>query len=183
MALEEVFDCETLIAEVENRPELYDFQLKEYSDRNVKEKFWTEVFEAAVTDWSNLSPGERKEKGNTIYFIERKPLFTSKFYVTPACLSLSVCLSVSLYVCMYARIYVCVCMYVSICSRVCLCMLHTVLSSALFELHLHSERADSCYFHEIHDDTDLICGCHSVACVQGAPTHHFSWRPSFCGSY
>ena len=93
-----------------NRPQLYDFQPKEYSDKNIKQTFRTEVCEAVLTGWSNLSHGERKEKDNTIYFIERKTLFTSKFYVASACLSVSVCL------CMF------VCMHVYMCVFVCMCV-------------------------------------------------------------
>ncbi|MPC09979.1 hypothetical protein E2C01_002601 [Portunus trituberculatus] len=45
----ELFDCETLIAQDQKRPGFYDFQLKEYTDKNIKEKLWTEECEAAVT--------------------------------------------------------------------------------------------------------------------------------------
>jgi hypothetical protein len=33
--------------------------MKEYSDRNLKEKFWNEVCESVVTNWSEL-PAEQK---------------------------------------------------------------------------------------------------------------------------
>ncbi|MPC08244.1 hypothetical protein E2C01_000821 [Portunus trituberculatus] len=42
----ELFDCEALIAQVEIRPGLYDFQLKEYSNKNIKGKLWPEMCEA-----------------------------------------------------------------------------------------------------------------------------------------
>lgn len=66
MATQDLIDCEILIMEVEKRPALYDFQLKEYSDKNVKEKLWTEVCEAVVRDWHNLSSGEKNEKGRRL---------------------------------------------------------------------------------------------------------------------
>ena len=64
MSIKDVFDCETLIVEVEKRPPLYDFQLKEYSDKNLKEKLWSEVCESVVSDWNTLSPKDKNEKGN-----------------------------------------------------------------------------------------------------------------------
>ena len=70
--IKEVFDCETLITEVEKRPPLYDFQLKEYCDKNIKEKLWSEVCEAVVSDWNILSPQDKKEKGKKHIVFERK---------------------------------------------------------------------------------------------------------------
>ena len=70
--IKEVFDCETLITEVEKRPPLYDFQLKEYSDKNIKEKLWREVCEAVVSDWNTLSPEDKKEKRKKHIVFERK---------------------------------------------------------------------------------------------------------------
>ena len=43
MSIKDVFDCKSLIVEVEKRPPLCDFHLKEYSDKNLKENLWTEV--------------------------------------------------------------------------------------------------------------------------------------------
>lgn len=37
------FNIELLIIEVEKRPALYNKKLKEYSDKNLKEKLWTEL--------------------------------------------------------------------------------------------------------------------------------------------
>jgi len=37
-------DVEKLISEVERRPPLYNKNLKEYSDRNLKDKLWYEVY-------------------------------------------------------------------------------------------------------------------------------------------
>ena len=70
--IKELFDCETLIAEVEKRPPLYDFQLKEYSDKNIKEKLWSEVCEAVVSDWNTLSPEDRNEKGKKLIYLKGK---------------------------------------------------------------------------------------------------------------
>jgi len=44
-----VEDVEKLIVEVERRPLLYNKKLKEYSDRNLKDKLWYEVYESVVT--------------------------------------------------------------------------------------------------------------------------------------
>ncbi|MPC60575.1 hypothetical protein E2C01_054627 [Portunus trituberculatus] len=118
----ELFDCETLIAQVEKRPGLHDFQLEEYNDKNIKLKLWTEACENVVTERSNLSPGETNEKGNTIYFIERKTLFISKFYVTPACLSVFVCLFICMLVCMHVLVYMCVFVSMCVCVNVCVCI-------------------------------------------------------------
>lgn len=56
-------NCELLISEVEKRPALYNFKLKEYNDKNLKEKLWTEVCEALVRGWNDLSPEEKNEAG------------------------------------------------------------------------------------------------------------------------
>ena len=71
----------------------------------VKEKLWSEMCEAVATDWSNLLPGDKWERQLLLYFIERRTLITSNFYVTLAHLSVSVCWS--LYVSVYACMRVC----------------------------------------------------------------------------
>jgi hypothetical protein len=38
--------------EVVRRPPLYKKNMKEYSDRNLKEKLWNEICESVVTNWS-----------------------------------------------------------------------------------------------------------------------------------
>lgn len=63
MVTRSLIDCELLISEVEKRPALYNFQLKEYNDKNLKEKLWTEVCEALVRGWHDLSPGEKNDTG------------------------------------------------------------------------------------------------------------------------
>jgi hypothetical protein len=50
-----VEDIEKLILEVERRPPSYNKQLKEYSDRNLKDKLWYEVYESVDTNWSELA--------------------------------------------------------------------------------------------------------------------------------
>ena len=44
----QIFDGERLITEVQKRPEQYNKATPEYSDKNCKEKLWTEVCEAVV---------------------------------------------------------------------------------------------------------------------------------------
>jgi hypothetical protein len=57
-----VQDIEKLILEVERRPPLYNKKLKEYSDRNLKDKLWYEVYESVVTKWSELPAAQKSEK-------------------------------------------------------------------------------------------------------------------------
>ncbi|XP_064108274.1 uncharacterized protein LOC135216735 [Macrobrachium nipponense] len=63
MACREVVDCERLIKEVEKRPALYDFKLKDYCDKHVRRKLWTEVCEAVFSDWNYLTSETKKDKG------------------------------------------------------------------------------------------------------------------------
>lgn len=58
-----VVDSERLIAEVEKRPALYNRKLKEYSDRNLKEKLWGEVCCSLIRNWTELSGPEKNNKG------------------------------------------------------------------------------------------------------------------------
>jgi hypothetical protein len=48
---------------VEGKPSLYLKNLKEYSDRNLKEKLWYEVCESVVTNWSEIPTEQKSEKG------------------------------------------------------------------------------------------------------------------------
>ena len=50
----------------------YDFQLKEDSDKNIKEKLWSEVCEAVVSDWNTLSPEDKNEKGEKRIYLKGK---------------------------------------------------------------------------------------------------------------
>jgi molybdopterin synthase catalytic subunit len=61
-----VQDTEKLILEVE-RP-LYNKKLKEYSDRNLKDKLWYEIYESVVTNWSEL-PAEQKSEKKYVNFL------------------------------------------------------------------------------------------------------------------
>ena len=54
-------EVEKLILEVERRPPLYNKKLKEYSERNLKDKLWCEVYESVDTNWSEL-PAEQKSE-------------------------------------------------------------------------------------------------------------------------
>jgi len=57
-----VEDIEKLILEVERRPPLYNKKLKEYSDRNLKDKLWYDVYESVDTNWSELPAEQKSEK-------------------------------------------------------------------------------------------------------------------------
>jgi len=63
-----VEDIEKLIWEVERRPPWYNKKLKEYGDRNLKDKLWYEVCESVVTSWSKLPAEEKSEKCMLIFF-------------------------------------------------------------------------------------------------------------------
>lgn len=58
-----VIDTEVLIKEIEKRPALYNKQLKEYSDRNLKEKLWAEVSVQVIPNWNELAAKDKKTKG------------------------------------------------------------------------------------------------------------------------
>jgi len=60
-------DVEKLILEVKRRPPLYNKKLKEYSDRNLKDKLWYEVYESVDTNWSELAAEQKSEKGMLIF--------------------------------------------------------------------------------------------------------------------
>ena len=64
-----VEDVEKLTWEVERRPLLYKKKLKEYSDRNLKEKLWYEVCESVVTNWSELPAEQKSEKKRYVNFL------------------------------------------------------------------------------------------------------------------
>lgn len=59
-----VLDTETIISEVEKRPALYNKHLKEYSDRNVKEKLWGEVCRRIIHNV--LSPADSITSSATV---------------------------------------------------------------------------------------------------------------------
>lgn len=58
-----MFDTEKIICEIEARPPLYDVQLKEYSNREVKAKCWYEVAVAVFDDWDELNVAAKDERG------------------------------------------------------------------------------------------------------------------------
>ena len=68
MAFKEVYDCDILISEIEKRPALYDYSLKEYSDKGLKDSLWGEVCEAVVPEWSKLDSPEKRAKGKQCFF-------------------------------------------------------------------------------------------------------------------
>lgn len=57
---------ERLIVEVEVRPGLYNLQLPEYSNRNVKVKLWEEVCQQIFPEWANFEENEKTEKGKVV---------------------------------------------------------------------------------------------------------------------
>ena len=67
MAMSIVEDIEKLICEVERRPPLYNKKLKEYSDRNLKDKLWCEICKSVVPNWNELPAEQKSEKGMLIF--------------------------------------------------------------------------------------------------------------------
>ncbi|XP_077300440.1 uncharacterized protein LOC143921150 isoform X2 [Arctopsyche grandis] len=59
-----VFDVEKLIFEMKKHPALYDKRLKQYSDRNIREKLWAEVCSNVILNWNTLSATEKKTEVN-----------------------------------------------------------------------------------------------------------------------
>jgi hypothetical protein len=58
-----MIDSEKFICEVEARPPLYNVQLKECSNREVKATRWAEIGEAMYEDWSTVSSSIKNERG------------------------------------------------------------------------------------------------------------------------
>jgi len=59
----EMFDVEKLICEVEKRPPLYNITLKDYSNRELKAKCWTEICAEMYPDWNLMANEVKNEKG------------------------------------------------------------------------------------------------------------------------
>ena len=57
------FDCEKFIDEIKRRPTIYDKKLKAYSNKNVKDKLWTEVYEAMRDGWEEMEEEEKRKQG------------------------------------------------------------------------------------------------------------------------
>lgn len=59
-----IFNSEQLIMEIEKRPALYKKDMPQYSNKNIKETLWKEVYEAVLPNWMSLSQQDKIEKGN-----------------------------------------------------------------------------------------------------------------------
>jgi hypothetical protein len=62
-----------LIDEIETRPALYNKNLKESSDINLKWRLWLEVCEAVFKDWNNKMGQQKSEAGkfmNKLFFVK-----------------------------------------------------------------------------------------------------------------
>jgi len=58
---DEDIDSELLINEVEKRPALFNKNLKDYSDANLKSKLWKEVcLNVLCTTWGQLNAEQKK---------------------------------------------------------------------------------------------------------------------------
>jgi hypothetical protein len=58
-----MFDVEKLICEVEKRPPLYNIALKDYSNRDLKAKCWTEICAEMYRDSNDMANKVKNEKG------------------------------------------------------------------------------------------------------------------------
>ncbi|KAI5631435.1 alcohol dehydrogenase transcription factor myb/SANT-like domain-containing protein [Phthorimaea operculella] len=59
-------DIDTLIVEVQNRPQIWDKSHRDYKDRIVKYKKWDEVCENVIDDWHSLSDNKKKQIGTQL---------------------------------------------------------------------------------------------------------------------
>ncbi|KAL1497328.1 hypothetical protein ABEB36_008310 [Hypothenemus hampei] len=62
-------NTEKLISEIKKRPGLYNKKVKEYSDKDVRERLWNEVCRAIIPDWFELSDGEQDR---TVIDVQRR---------------------------------------------------------------------------------------------------------------
>ena len=61
-----IFDSERLITDVEKWLALYNKATPEYCDKHCKEKFWIEVSEAVVPNWSRMDTTARVATGKSV---------------------------------------------------------------------------------------------------------------------
>lgn len=56
-------DTERVIAEVRQRPALWDLSNELYKDRDARAKFWLQVYEALFPEFNNEGDDKKKEIG------------------------------------------------------------------------------------------------------------------------
>ncbi|KAI4462650.1 madf domain transcription factor [Holotrichia oblita] len=59
-------DVELFISEIKKRPALYNPNLQEYGDKNLKKRLWLEICPMFVANWSDLRPGEKSYKAREL---------------------------------------------------------------------------------------------------------------------
>lgn len=64
-----MFDTQKFICEVENLPPLYDTQCKEYSNREIKAKYWAEIGESMYEDWVSISIVTKNKRGKIFFTV------------------------------------------------------------------------------------------------------------------
>lgn len=69
--LEDVFDTELFIQEIQNRPVLWDMSKREYSDRILKRKAWEEMCTLFIREFEIKTTREKNEKCKCklLYFV------------------------------------------------------------------------------------------------------------------
>jgi hypothetical protein len=58
-----MFDVEKFICEIEKIPPLYNTTLKDYSNRQLKARCWTEICEEMYPEWDEMADQVKNEKG------------------------------------------------------------------------------------------------------------------------
>ncbi|XP_067121320.1 uncharacterized protein [Centruroides vittatus] len=61
-----MFDVEKFIGAVEKRPAIYNCKLKEYSNRDIKRKYWDEIGKEMYEKWDRYSAVEKNELGDLL---------------------------------------------------------------------------------------------------------------------
>ena len=66
-----MFDIDIFIQCVQDKPALWKKSVKEYADKNAREKSWHEIGEVMHEKWLDLEPAEREKKGkiNDLYSV------------------------------------------------------------------------------------------------------------------
>lgn len=67
-----VIETETFISEIDRRPQLYNINLKEYSDSNVKENLWGELWLMFILNSISSSRRKKEDKCNAIDLLHDK---------------------------------------------------------------------------------------------------------------
>lgn len=62
-----MFDFEKLIVEIETKPCIWNINDHDYHNRHLKSLAWNSIGETMFSDWSELLPTEKDERGKIVY--------------------------------------------------------------------------------------------------------------------